>query len=154
MISVKGIKNLDPKKAEEIAGYDPDYATRDLYNAIEEGKKTGKFPTWTLYIQVMTQEEATQQSFNPFDITKVWPHKKFPLKPIGKIVLNRNPTNYFGEVEQVAFNPNNITPGIGASPDRLLQGRLFSYQDSHNYRLGANYEQLPVNRPLSKVQDN
>lgn len=142
---------MDPQKAEELAGKDPDYAIRDLYNAIEEGKKTGKYPTWTFYIQVMTPEQAKKQSFNPFDITKVWPHKDFPLIQVGKLVLNRNPTNYFAEIEQIAFSPNNLTPGIDSSPDRLLQGRLFAYQDAHVYRLGVNFQQLPVNRPFTKV---
>lgn len=100
----------------------------------------------------MTPDQAKKQPFNPFDITKVWPHKDFPLIPVGKLVLNKNPTNYFAEVEQIAFSPNNITPGIDVSPDRLLQGRLFSYQDTHNYRLGSNYHQLPVNRSLTKVR--
>lgn len=148
---ITGIKNIDSNNADIIAGKHPNYATEDLYNRIENGRKTGKYPSWTFYIQVMTQEEVTKQSFNPFDITKVWPHKDFPLMPVGKIVLNRNPTNYFAEVEQIAFSPNNITPGIGASPDRLLQARLFGYQDTHNYRMGSNYNQLPVNRPLTKV---
>lgn len=146
-----GIKNLDPEEAEKIAGKDPDHALRDLYNAIENGKITNEFPSWTFYIQVMTPEQAKKQKFNPFDITKVWPHKDFPLIEVGKIVLNNNPSNYFAEVEQIAFSPNNLTPGIGASPDRLLQGRLFAYQDTHRYRLGVNYQQLPVNTPLNKV---
>ncbi|XP_018575508.1 catalase-like [Anoplophora glabripennis] len=149
----QGIKNLDPDKAQEIAGKDPDYALRDLYNAIENGKKTKEFPSWTFYIQVMTPEEAKHQSFNPFDITKVWPHEDFPLIKVGKFVLNQNPGNYFADIEQIAFSPNNLTPGIGASPDRLLQGRLISYQDTHRYRLGANYEQLVVNTTLNKVSN-
>nr|XP_023022820.1 catalase-like [Leptinotarsa decemlineata] len=147
----QGIKNLDPEKAEILAGKDPDYALRDLYNAIEEGKKTGKYPSWTFYIQTMTPEQAKAQDFNPFDITKVWPHVKFPLIPVGKIILNKNPSNYFADVEQIGFNPSNLTPGIGASPDRLLQGRLHAYQDAHIYRLGVNFEQLPVNNSLAEI---
>lgn len=143
---------MTPEEAAQLAGTDPDYALRDLYNAIQEGKKTGDFPSWTFYIQVMTPEQAEKQKFNVFDITKVWPHEDFPLIEVGKIVLNKNPSNYFAEVEQLAFNPNNLTPGIGASPDRLLQGRLVAYQDAHRYRLGVNYEQLPVNNRGTKVK--
>ncbi|KAJ8927344.1 hypothetical protein NQ314_020192 [Rhamnusium bicolor] len=99
----------------------------------------------------MTPAQAKQQKFNPFDITKVWPHEQFPLIPVGKLVLNRNPSNFFSDVEQIAFNPNNLTPGIGASPDRLLQGRLWAYQDTQFYRLGVNYTQLPVNNSLNRV---
>ncbi|XP_056647535.1 catalase-like [Diorhabda sublineata] len=149
----QGIKNLDPKTAEIIAGKDPNYARRDLYNAIEEGKKTGKYPSWTFYIQTMTQDQAEKLKFNPFDITKVWPHGDFPLQKVGRFVLNRNPSNFFAEIEQLSFSPSNFTPGFGPSPDRLLQGRLFSYPDSHLYRLGTNYQQLPVNRPIKKVQN-
>ncbi|KAG5890304.1 hypothetical protein JTB14_017618 [Gonioctena quinquepunctata] len=147
----QGIKNIDPQKADILAGQDPDYAKRDLFNAIEEGNKTKKYPSWTFYIQTMTPEEAKEQDFNPFDITKVWPHYKFPLQPVGRFFLNKNPTNYFAEIEQLAFAPSNLTPGIGASPDRLLQGRLFAYQDAHFYRLGANYEQLRVNQGLPTI---
>ncbi|KAJ8921876.1 hypothetical protein NQ315_008509 [Exocentrus adspersus] len=149
----QGIRNLDPQKANELAGTDPDYALRDLYNSIEDGKKTDDFPSWTMYIQVMTTDQAKKQPFNPFDITKVWPHKDFPLIEVGQMVLNQNPSNYFSDVEQVAFNVNNLTPGIGPSPDRLLQGRLWAYQDTHRYRLGVNYEQLPVNNSLNKVSN-
>ncbi|CAH0552792.1 unnamed protein product [Brassicogethes aeneus] len=140
----QGIKNLDPDKADKLAGTDPDYALEDLYNAISRGQ----FPSWTFYIQTMTPEQAKKLDFNPFDITKVWPQKQFPLKRVGKFVLNRNPTNYFAEVEQIAFQPSNLTPGIGASADRLLQGRLFSYPDAHRYRLGINYNEIPVNCPF------
>ncbi|XP_060525130.1 catalase-like [Cylas formicarius] len=145
----QGIKNLQPSVAETLAGKDPDYALRDLYNAIAEHN----FPTWTFYVQVMTAEQARSVGFNPFDITKTWPHAEFPLIKVGKLVLNRNPTNYYADVEQIAFNPNNMPPGIGPSLDRLLQGRLFSYQDSHRYRLGVNYQQLSVNRTLNTVQN-
>ncbi|CAH1101580.1 unnamed protein product [Psylliodes chrysocephalus] len=149
----QGIKNLDAKQAELLAGQDPDYAVRDLYNAIEDGKSTGKYPSWTFYIQTMTPDQAKQVKFNPFDITKVWPHAQFPLQQVGKFVLNKNPSNFFAEVEQLAFSPSNFTPGFGPSPDRLLQGRIFSYPDTHLHRLGTNYQQLPVNRPLPKVSN-
>ncbi|XP_076120452.1 catalase [Alosa pseudoharengus] len=140
----QGIKNLDPAEAGRLAATDPDYAIRDLYNAIA----TGNFPSWTFYIQVMTFEQAEKFPFNPFDLTKVWSHKDYPLIPVGKLVLNRNPVNYFAEVEQLAFDPSNMPPGIEPSPDKMLQGRLFSYPDTHRHRLGANYLQLPVNCPF------
>lgn len=139
------IRNLDVKKADELSGTDPDYSIRDLYNAIANGD----FPSWTFYIQVMTPEQAQRSSFNPFDLTKVWPHSEYPLIPVGKLVLNRNPQNYFAEVEQIAFSPAHLVPGIEPSPDKMLQGRLFAYGDTHRHRLGANYLQLPVNCPFS-----
>nr|CAH7735340.1 unnamed protein product [Callosobruchus chinensis] len=116
-----GIKNLDPEKATHIAGVEPDYAVRDLYDAIEDAKKDGSYPSWTFYIQTMTPEQAKEQNFNPFDITKVWPHSRFPLQPVGRLVLNRNPSNHFSDIEQLALNPSNMVPGVGYSPDRLLQ---------------------------------
>lgn len=127
-----------------MAGANPDYAIEDLYNAIANGN----FPSWTLNLQIMTMEEAETCKFNPFDVTKVWPHGEFPLIPVGKLVLNRNPKNYFAEVEQIAFAPSHLIPGIEASPDKMLQGRLFSYADTHRHRLGANYLQIPVNCPF------
>jgi len=139
----QGIKNLSGDEAADLSGKDPDYALRDLYNAIADGN----YPTWTLYIQVMTFEEAENWKFNPFDLTKVWPQAEFPLIPVGRLVLNRNPKNYFAEVEQAAFNPAHMPPGIEASPDKMLQGRLFSYGDTHRHRLGGNYLQLPINCP-------
>uniref|UniRef100_T1PCG9 Catalase n=1 Tax=Musca domestica TaxID=7370 RepID=T1PCG9_MUSDO len=139
----QGIKNLDAKKADELAGSDPDYSIRDLYNAIKEGN----FPSWTLRIQVMTFEQAQKFKYNPFDVTKVWPHSEYPLITVGKMVLDRNPTNYFAEVEQIAFSPAHLVPGIEPSPDKMLQGRLFSYSDTHRHRLGPNYLQIPVNCP-------
>ncbi|CAG9768847.1 unnamed protein product [Ceutorhynchus assimilis] len=146
----QGVENFeDPEEADRVAGKEPDFAVKDLYNAIAEKN----YPSWTFYIQVMTPEQAKNQPFNPFDITKVWPHKNFPLIKVGKFVLNRNPSNYFAEVEQLAFSPNNLTPGIGDSPDRLLQGRLYSYQDAHRYRLGVNFQQLPVNRPVNPTNN-
>uniref|UniRef100_A0A673MT34 Catalase n=1 Tax=Sinocyclocheilus rhinocerous TaxID=307959 RepID=A0A673MT34_9TELE len=139
----QGIKNLPVEEADRLASTDPDYSIRDLYNAISNGN----FPSWTLYIQVMTFEQAENWQWNPFDLTKVWPHKDFPLIPVGRLVLNRNPINYFAEVEQLAFDPSNMPPGIEPSPDKMLQGRLFSYPDTHRHRLGANYLQLSVNCP-------
>ncbi|KAK2169480.1 hypothetical protein LSH36_9g00000 [Paralvinella palmiformis] len=139
----QGIKNLTGKQAREIEGTDPDYAVRDLYNAIARGD----YPSWTLYFQIMTFEEAENFRWNPFDLTKVWPLSDYPLIPVGQITLNRNPKNYFTEVEQVAFSPAHLVPGIEPSPDKMLQGRLFSYGDTHRHRLGTNYLQFPVNCP-------
>lgn len=139
----QGIKNLTVEKAGQLAGADPDYSIRDLYNSIA----TGNFPSWTFYIQVMTFEQAEKCSFNPFDLTKVWPHSDYPLKPVGKFTLDRNPANYFAEVEQLAFSPSSMVPGVEASPDKMLQGRLFSYTDTHLHRLGTNYLNIPVNCP-------
>uniref|UniRef100_A0A8C9T5K2 Catalase n=1 Tax=Scleropages formosus TaxID=113540 RepID=A0A8C9T5K2_SCLFO len=138
------IKNLRVEDADRLASTNPDYAIGDLYNAIANGN----FPSWTFYIQVMTFEQAEKFPWNPFDLTKIWPHKDYPLIPVGKMVLNRNPVNYFAEVEQLAFDPSNMPPGIEPSPDKMLQGRLFSYPDTHRHRLGANYLQLPVNCPF------
>uniref|UniRef100_A0A674HLI6 Catalase n=1 Tax=Taeniopygia guttata TaxID=59729 RepID=A0A674HLI6_TAEGU len=140
----QGIKNLSVEEAGRLASTDPDYAIRDLYNAIAKGN----YPSWSFYIQVMTFEEAEKFPFNPFDVTKVWPHADYPLIPVGKLVLNRNPVNYFAEVEQMAYDPSNMPPGIEPSPDKMLQGRLFSYPDTHRHRLGPNYLQIPVNCPF------
>ena len=141
--TMQGIKNLTDEEAAEIIGRDRESHQRDLYEAIERGD----FPRWEFKIQVMTEEEAENYRINPFDLTKVWPHKDFPLIDVGILELNRNPENYFAEVEQSAFNPMNIIDGIGFSPDKMLQGRLFSYRDAQNYRLGVNHGQIPVNRP-------
>ncbi|KAL0276945.1 UNVERIFIED_CONTAM: hypothetical protein PYX00_004400 [Menopon gallinae] len=146
----QGIKNCLPETAGKLSADDPDYSIRDLYNAIANGK----FPSWTFYIQVMTFEEAERHRFNPFDLTKVWPHSEFPLIPVGKLVLDRNPKNYFVDVEQIAFSPSHLVPGIEPSPDKMLQGRLFSYADTHRHRLGANYLQLPVNCPYRAKHQN
>ncbi len=145
--SMQGIKNLTPAKASELAGTDPDYAGRDLFEAIE--KKD--FPKWKLMVQVMPELEAEAYAINPFDLTKVWPYKDYPLIEVGILELNRNPQNYFAEVEQAAFSPANLPPGIGASPDKMLQARLFAYPDAQRYRLGANYQTLPVNRPRNEM---
>lgn len=139
----QGIKNFTRQEAEEMAGKDPNWATGDLFDAIEKGD----YPSWRLEVQIMSPEDADKYRFDPFDITKVWPHADYPPIKVGRMVLNRNPENYFDEVEQAAFSPGNFVPGIGPSPDKMLQGRLFAYHDTHRHRLGANYEQLPVNRP-------
>ncbi len=140
--TMQGIKNFTNDDAGVMKGNDPDFAQRDLFEAIE--KKD--FPKWALKIQVMTQEQAATFQWNPFDLTKVWPHKEFPLIDVGVLELNENPDNYFAHVEQAAFAPAHVIDGIGYSPDKMLQGRLLSYPDAHRYRLGGNYEQIPVNR--------
>ncbi|AQS56534.1 catalase [Novibacillus thermophilus] len=145
----QGIQNLTQEEATRLAGEDPDYATRDLYEAVARGD----YPSWTMYVQIMPLEEAKTYRFDPFDVTKVWPHKDYPLIPVGKMVLNRNPENYFVDIEQAAFSPAKIVPGIGFSPDKMLQGRLFSYSDTHRYRLGTNYELLPPNRARNEVNN-
>ena len=139
----QNIKNLTRQQATEMKGKDPDHATRDLYSAIERKD----YPSWTLEMQIMTPEQAKDYRFDIFDVTKVWPHGDFPTIKIGKMVLNRNPENYFAEVEQAAFAPSTLVPGIGVSPDKMLQGRLFSYHDTHIHRLGTNYHLIPVNSP-------
>lgn len=139
----QGAQNLTREEAEHLKGADPDHATRDLHNSI----KKGEFPSWTLQMQIMPAKEAENYRFDIFDVTKVWPHGDYPPVDIGKMVLNRNPSNYFAEVEQSAFSPGNFVPGIGPSPDKMLQGRLFAYHDAHRYRLGPNYLLLPVNQP-------
>lgn len=143
MRTEQGIENLSNEEAKEIIGNDRESGQRDLFDAIERGD----FPRWKMYIQVMTQKEAKKCKFNPFDLTKVWPKGDYPLIEVGYFELNRNPENYFADVEQAAFNPANIVPGIGFSPDRMLQGRLFSYGDAQRYRLGVNHYQIPVNKP-------
>lgn len=139
----QGIKNLTDQEAEKIVGMDRESHQRDLYNSIEKGD----FPRWNMKIQLMTEEQANKSKTNPFDLTKVWSKKEYPLIDVGVLELNRNPENYFADVEQSAFNPANIVPGIGYSPDRMLQGRLFAYGDAQRYRLGVNHWQIPVNAP-------
>ena len=141
--TLQGIRNLTPADAVRIAGSDPDYAQRDLFGAIERGE----FPKWRVCLEVMPEKDAESYAINPFDLTKVWPHKDYPLIEAGVMELNRNPVNYFAEIEQAAFAPSNIVPGMGFSPDKMLQGRLFAYPDAHRYRIGTNYEALPVNAP-------
>ncbi|GAB3582080.1 catalase [Amycolatopsis endophytica] len=143
----QGIGYLPQDEADRIAGADSDFYIRDLWTAIEQGNH----PSWTLYVQVMPYAEAADYRFNPFDLTKVWPHADYPLIKVGRYVLDRNPSNYFAEIEQAAFAPTNLVPGIGPSPDKMLQGRLFAYPDAHRYRIGANFAQLPVNAPKSEV---
>ncbi len=147
--SMQGIRNLDPAEAVRLAGEDPDYAQRDLFHAIADGD----YPGWRVCVQIMTEAQADGLSFDPFDLTKVWPHAIAPLIEVGEMWLNRNPENYFAEVEQAAFSPGNIVPGMGFSPDRVLQGRLFAYADAHRYRLGVNHNHLPVNRPQCPVHN-
>lgn len=143
----QGIKNLTNKEAEEIIAKDRESHQRDLYNSIEKGD----FPKWTFQVQILPENEVDKLGFNPFDLTKVWPHSIVPLMDIGEMILNKNPQNYFNEVEQAAFSPSNIVPGIGFSPDKMLQGRIFSYPDAHRYRVGTNYHLLPINRVRSEV---
>ena len=143
----QGIKNLTNKEAEEIIAKDRESHQRDLYNSIEKGD----FPKWTFQVQILPENEVDKLGFNPFDLTKVWPHSIVPLMDIGEMILNKNPQNYFNEVEQAAFSPSNIVPGIGFSPDKMLQGRIFSYPDAHRYRVGTNYHLLPINRAISEV---
>ena len=139
----QGIQNMTDQESTELIGRDRESAQRDLYDSIE--KKD--FPRWKLFVQIMPEKDAATYSINPFDLTKVWPHKDYPLQEVGVLELNRNPENYFAEVEQVAFNPGNVVPGISFSPDKMLQGRLFSYGDAQRYRLGVNHHQIPVNAP-------
>ncbi len=141
-VTQQGIKNLSNEEAEAIIAKDRESHQRDLFDAINRGD----FPRWKLYFQIMTEEDAKNYKENPFDLTKVWSHKDFPLIEVGIMELNRNPENYFAEVEQSAFNPAHVIPGIGFSPDKMLQGRLFSYGDAQRYRLGINHDQIPVNR--------
>ena len=143
----QGIEFLTQDDADRIAGQDADYHQRDLYTAIERGDH----PSWTLKVQVMPFEDAKTYRFNPFDLTKVWPHGDYPPVDVGTLTLDRNVTDYHTEIEQAAFQPNNIVPGTGLSPDKMLLARGFAYADSHRHRLGVNYQQIPVNRPHSPV---
>ena len=146
----QGIECLTTDEAARLAGENPESNTADLIDAIDRGD----FPSWTVKVQVMPATDAASYHVNPFDLTKVWPHSDYPLIEIGKMVLDRNPENYFAEVEQAAFDPGHFVPGIGPSPDKMLQGRLFAYGDAHRYRLGINHTQLQVNRPHAAVADN
>lgn len=145
----QGIKNLTNEEAAEIVGKDRESHGRDLFESIEKGD----YPKWTMHVQIMTEEQAKNHYENPFDITKVWSQKEFPLIEVGVLELNRNPENYFAEVEQSAFTPAHVVPGIGFSPDRFLQGRLFSYGDAQRYRLGVNHNHIPVNRAKVEVNE-
>ena len=146
----QGNHTLRANEATRLAGENPDYATEDLFNAIADKD----FPKWTMYVQIMPEIEAESYHINPFDVTKVWPHSDYPLIEVGVLELNKNPENYFAEVEQVAFSPSNKVPGIGFSPDKMLQGRLFSYPDTQRYRLGVNYNSLPINKSINEVTNN
>lgn len=146
----QGSQNLTRREAAKLAGENPDHATRDLHEAIAKGD----YPSWRVCVQIMPPEEAKTYRWNIFDITKVWPHADYPLIEIGRMTLNRNPQNYFAEVEQSAFCPGNFVPGIAASPDKMLQARLMSYHDAHLYRLGPNYQLLSVNAPKAARASN
>jgi len=148
-IAEQGVKNITDDIAEKLAGENPDYHTEDLFYAIEKGD----FPAWKLYVQIMPLEDARIYRFDPFDVTKVWSHKDYPLVEVGRMVLNRNPENYFAEVEQATFSPGTMVPGVEASPDKMLQGRLFAYADAHRYRVGVNHNHLPINRPRVDIQN-
>ena len=143
----QGIEFLTQDEADQMAAVDTDCHTRDLFEHIRDGQ----YPSWTLHVQVMPQEDAATYRFNPFDLTKVWPHADYPLIEVGRLTLDRNPTDHHAEIEQAAFQPNNFVPGIGPSPDRMLLARLFSYADAHRHRIGTNYQQLPVNAPTVPV---
>ena len=139
----QGIRCLTSDEAARVAGADPQHHQKDLLDAIERGE----FPSWTLKLQLMPEADAAHYRFDPFDLTKVWPYADYPLVEAGRLVLDRNPDNYFAEVEQAAFDPGHMVPGIGPSPDKMLQARLFAYGDAHRYRLGVNHTRLPVNAP-------
>jgi catalase len=141
------VEGLTQAEADALVSADTDFHTRDLFEAI--GK--GDYPSWTLKVQVMAFEDAKTYRFNPFDLTKVWPHSDYPLMEVGRMTLDRNPTDHHAEIEQLAVEPSNLVPGIGPSPDKMLLGRMFSYPDAHRYRIGVNYNQLPVNAPTSPV---
>lgn len=143
----QGIENLTDAEAEEVVGKDRESSQRDLFEAIEQGN----YPQWDFQIQVMSQKQAENAPFNPFDLTKVWPHSEYPMIDVGVLELNENPENYFQQIEQASFSPSNIVPGISWSPDKMLQARIFSYADAHRYRVGTHYEMLPVNRPITEV---
>ncbi|MDK1472210.1 catalase [Streptomyces sp. 549] len=146
----QGVRCLSSEQGAETAGADASSHQTDLLQSIERGMH----PSWTLHVQVMPAAEAADYRFNPFDLTKVWPHADYPLQRVGRLVLDRNPENVFAEVEQAAFSPNNFVPGIGPSPDKMLQGRLFAYADAHRYRLGVNHTQLPVNAPRNPAENH
>jgi len=143
----QGMRYFTNEQAKEMAGNDADFHRRDLFDAIA----TGQFPSWTLSVQVMPYEDAGKYRFNPFDLTKTWSHKDYPLIEVGTLTLNRNPENFFAQIEQAAFSPGNTVPGIGLSPDKMLLGRAFAYHDAQRNRIGTNFHQLPVNRPKVPV---
>jgi len=147
--TLQGIDYMTNEEAASVVATDRESSQRDLFEAIERGE----FPKWRFCVQIMPEKEAETFRWNPFDLTKVWPHKDYPLIEVGELELNRNPENYFAEVEQSAFSPSNIVPGISFSPDKMLQARIFSYADAHRYRVGTHYEMLPVNRPKVAVRN-
>lgn len=146
-ISNQGVSNMTNEVAEKLAGQDTDYLQNELFSAIEDGN----YPSWTLYVQIIPYQEGLDYKYDIFDVTKVVSHKDYPLQEVGVMTLNANPDNYFEDVEEIAFSPANLVPGIEPSLDKLLQGRLFAYKDAARYRLGANYEQLKANRPRHEV---
>ncbi len=146
----QGIKNLTDAEAEALIGKDRESHQRDLYDSIEKGD----FPKWTMYVQIMPETDADKVPYHPFDLTKIWPHKDYPLIEVGVMELNRNPENFFADIEQSAFNPGNLIPGISYSPDKMLQARLFAYADAQRYRLGVNHHQIPVNAARCPVHSN
>ena len=148
--SRQGVENFTDEEATTTAGQNPDCHREDLYNAIEEGN----YPVWDVKVQIMPLDEAENYRFNPFDLTKVWSKKDYPLHDVGYFVLNRNPRNFFAQIEQVALDPSNIVPGVGLSPDKMLQARVFAYADQQRYRIGPNYQQLPVNQPQNVDEVN
>ena len=143
----QGIECLTQDEADQLAGEDADYHRRDLFESI----RGGDHPSWTMHVQVMPFEDAADYRFNPFDLTKVWPHADYPLQEVGRLTLTENPVDFHTQIEQAAFQPNNLVPGIGVSPDKMLLARVFSYADAHRARIGVNYQQIPVNRPQSPV---
>ena len=145
--TLQGIETITNAQAEAIVAKDRESNQRDLFENIQ----AGNFPKWSFEIQITTNEQAKNSSFNPFDLTKVWPHKDYPMIKVGIMTLNENPKNYFNEIEQASFSPSNVVPGISFSPDKMLQARIFSYPDAHRYRVGTHYEMLPVNRPIVEV---
>ena len=146
----QGIQCMTQEEADRIAGKDPDYHTRQLFEIIDRGE----YPKWTFYVQIMPEKEAENYRWNPFDLTKVWPHADYPLMEVGVLELNKNPENYYAEVEQSAFSPANVVPGISFSPCKMLQARIFAYADAHRYRLGVNFERLPINAPHATKEEN
>jgi catalase len=144
---MQGIRTWTNREANEIIAEDRESAQRDLFDAIERGE----YPRWRMCVQIMPELDAEKTPYNPFDITKVWPHADYPLIDVGVLELNRNAAHYFAEIEQSSFSPSNIVPGIGFSPDKMLQGRIFAYADAHRYRVGTHYEMLPVNKPRAQV---
>lgn len=149
-ISRQGVERMSAEEAEKLAGSDADYYRRDLFNAIAEGD----YPAWDMYVQVMPYEDAKTYRINPFDLTKTWPKADYPRIKVGTFTLNRNPVNFFAEIEQAAFSPGNQVPGTGISPDKMLMARVFAYADAQRYRIGANYNQLPVNQPHATEANN